>query len=147
MQRHLDDVENLDLQQSLDLILTPELFDEPVNNYYHQLSASDYKDLFPMMYLQVSHSSIEHILATIRKSWSNLDMNDTLQSSHGSINASTNKTLQSTGSFLFFCTIWYLLAVLSWDTKLHFYTSNFYLNPVLTVIKILFMMLLSIPQC
>ena len=44
--RHLDDVENLDLQQSLDLILTPELFDEPVNNYYHQLSASDYKDLY-----------------------------------------------------------------------------------------------------
>ena len=39
--RHLDDVENLDLQQSLDLILTPELFNEPVNNYYHQLSGSD----------------------------------------------------------------------------------------------------------
>ncbi|MEC7658941.1 MAG: hypothetical protein VYB41_02530, partial [Bacteroidota bacterium] len=44
--RHLDDVENLDLQQSLDLILTPELFDEPVNNYYHQLSDSDYKDIY-----------------------------------------------------------------------------------------------------
>ncbi|MGB0811922.1 MAG: hypothetical protein ACPGSF_05265, partial [Flavobacteriaceae bacterium] len=44
--RHLDDVENLDLQQSLDLILTPELFDEPINNYYHQLTASDYKDLY-----------------------------------------------------------------------------------------------------
>ena len=44
--RHLNDVENLDLQQSLDLILTPELFDEPVNNYYHQLTASDYKNLY-----------------------------------------------------------------------------------------------------
>ena len=44
--RHLNDVENLDLQQSLDLILTPELFDEPINNYYHQLTATDYKDLY-----------------------------------------------------------------------------------------------------
>ena len=44
--RHLDDIKKLDLQQSLDLILTPELFDEPVNNYYHQLSGSDYKNIY-----------------------------------------------------------------------------------------------------
>ena len=41
--RHLDDLENLNLQSALDLILTPELFDEPINNYYHQLTASDYE--------------------------------------------------------------------------------------------------------
>ncbi len=44
--RHLDDLENLNLQSALDLIFTPEIFDEPVNNYYHQLTASDYKDLY-----------------------------------------------------------------------------------------------------
>ena len=44
--RHLDDLENLNLQSALDLILTPELFDEPINNYYHQLTASDYEGLY-----------------------------------------------------------------------------------------------------
>jgi uncharacterized protein (DUF1800 family) len=44
--RHLDDLENLNLQSALDLILTPELFDEPINNYYHQLIASDYEGLY-----------------------------------------------------------------------------------------------------
>ena len=44
--RHLDDLENLNLQSALDLILTPEPFDEPINNYYHQLTASDYEELY-----------------------------------------------------------------------------------------------------
>ncbi len=44
--RHLDDLQNLDLQASLDLILTPESLDEPINNYYHQLSAADYKERY-----------------------------------------------------------------------------------------------------
>jgi uncharacterized protein (DUF1800 family) len=44
--RHLDDLENLNLQSALDLILTPELFDEPINNYYHQLTTSDYEELY-----------------------------------------------------------------------------------------------------
>jgi uncharacterized protein (DUF1800 family) len=39
-------LENLNLQSALDLILTPELFDEPINNYYHQLIASDYEGLY-----------------------------------------------------------------------------------------------------
>lgn len=44
--RHLDDLENVGLEDALDLILTPELFDEPVNNYYHQLTAADYEELY-----------------------------------------------------------------------------------------------------
>lgn len=44
--RHLDDLENLNLQSALDMILTPEQFDEPINNYYHQLTASDYEELY-----------------------------------------------------------------------------------------------------
>jgi hypothetical protein len=44
--RHLDDLENLNLQSALDLILTPELFDEPVNNYYHQLTSAEYEELY-----------------------------------------------------------------------------------------------------
>ena len=44
--KHLDDLENLNLQGALDLILTPEIFDEPINNYYHQLTASDYEELY-----------------------------------------------------------------------------------------------------
>lgn len=44
--RHLDDLGNLKLQSALDLILTPELFDEPINNYYHQITASDYEELY-----------------------------------------------------------------------------------------------------
>ncbi|MDG1685134.1 MAG: DUF1800 family protein [Flavobacteriaceae bacterium] len=44
--RHLDDLENVGLEDALDLILTPEFFDEPVNNYYHQLTAADYEELY-----------------------------------------------------------------------------------------------------
>ena len=44
--RHLDDLENTDLQGALDLILTPELFDEPINNYYHQLTPTEYEELY-----------------------------------------------------------------------------------------------------
>ena len=44
--RHLDDLENTNLQGALDLILTPELFDEPINNYYHQLTSAEYEELY-----------------------------------------------------------------------------------------------------
>ena len=146
--RHLDDVENLDLQQSLDLILTPELFDEPVNNYYHQLSASDYKDLYTSDDVPPGEPFINRAYADNDSE----ELEQFGQERYTAIISWINQRIykQDTSihwKLLFFCTIWYLLAVLSWDTRLHFYTSNFYLSPVLTVIKILFMMLLSIPQC
>jgi len=32
--RHMDDLDGLSLTQALDLIFTPEVLGEPVNNYY-----------------------------------------------------------------------------------------------------------------
>ena len=41
--RHLKDLEGLNLDQSLDLIFTTHEMGEPVNNYYMELSAEEYK--------------------------------------------------------------------------------------------------------
>ena len=44
--RHLKDLEGLNLDQSLDLIFTTHEMGEPVNNYYMELSAEEYKSKY-----------------------------------------------------------------------------------------------------
>jgi hypothetical protein len=44
--RHLKDLEGLTMDQAVDLIMTPHEFGEPVNNYYFELSAEEYKEKY-----------------------------------------------------------------------------------------------------
>jgi uncharacterized protein (DUF1800 family) len=73
--RHLDDLQHLDLQASLDLILTPELLDEPINNYYHQLSAADYKERYTSTDVQPGDPFIN-------QAYANNDLNELEQFGH-----------------------------------------------------------------
>ncbi len=44
--RHLTDLENLSLEESLALLFTPEIADEPVNNYYFDLTPEAYREKY-----------------------------------------------------------------------------------------------------
>lgn len=44
--RHMDDLENLSLEQALDLLLVAEPIGEPVNNYYHRMNAQQYQERY-----------------------------------------------------------------------------------------------------
>ena len=42
-ERHMKDLDGLNLDQAIDLIFKPQVLGEPVNNYYHDFTAEDYK--------------------------------------------------------------------------------------------------------
>ena len=44
--RHLTDLEHLSLEESFTLLFTPEPADEPINNYYFDLTAEEYKEKY-----------------------------------------------------------------------------------------------------
>ena len=44
--RHLKDLEGLTMDQAVDMIMTPHEMGEPVNNYYFELSAEEYKEKY-----------------------------------------------------------------------------------------------------
>ncbi len=44
--RHLKDLEGLTMDEAVDLIMTPHEIGEPINNYYHQFSAEEYKETY-----------------------------------------------------------------------------------------------------
>lgn len=44
--RHLKDLEGLTMEQAVDKIMTPHEIGEPVNNYYFELSAEEYKEKY-----------------------------------------------------------------------------------------------------
>jgi uncharacterized protein (DUF1800 family) len=44
--RHMDDLDGLSLTQALDLIFTPEVLGEPVNNYFMEMDAAAYKERY-----------------------------------------------------------------------------------------------------
>jgi hypothetical protein len=65
--RHMKDLDGLTLDQAIDLIFKPQVLGEPINNYYHDFTAEDYKKKYQVDDVKPGEPFISKALSRVER--------------------------------------------------------------------------------